>query len=74
MYIPKDIHKKLKFEAEFADRADCKSWARLFRQCSYLIRQQERQIAQLNRMIDGDIDKWLDKVVEVSEAKSVRMG
>jgi hypothetical protein len=64
MYIPKDIHGKLKREAAMAKRSHCNSWARLFLQASYLIRQQEREIKKLNKLVDGDIDKWLDKVVD----------
>jgi hypothetical protein len=47
MYVPKDIHARLKFEANFADRAECYSWSRLFRQASYVIRQKEREIERL---------------------------
>jgi hypothetical protein len=47
MYVPKDIHARLKFEADFAARGECYSWSRLFRQASYVIRQKEREIERL---------------------------
>lgn len=68
MYIPKDIHAKLKFESGMAYRAECRSWGRLFEQCSYLIRKQEREIERLNKMVDGEIDKWLDMAVDYGKA------
>lgn len=47
MYIRKDIHKSLRLEAKMADRSHCFSWAKLFRECSYLLRQKDREIEKL---------------------------
>lgn len=51
MYVPKNIHARLKWEANLADRGECHSWARLFRQVSYVIRRQEREIERLKAEI-----------------------
>lgn len=47
MYIRKDIHKSLRLEAKMADGSHCFSWAKLFRECSYLLRQKDREIEKL---------------------------
>jgi hypothetical protein len=47
MYLPKDIHHRLKFEAKLADHSKCYSWSRLFRQASYALKKKDREIEKL---------------------------
>jgi len=51
MYVPKDIHSRLKFEARLADHGECYSWSLLFRQASYALRKKEREIEKLKAEI-----------------------
>lgn len=52
MYLPKDIHYRLKFEADFAERAECYSWSRLFKQASYALRKKDREIEALKAQLE----------------------
>lgn len=71
MYIPKDIQAKLKFEAAFARRTHNESWARLFEQCAYLLRQKDREIAALNRALETDVNKALQDILEMGRNERV---
>jgi hypothetical protein len=47
MYIRKDIHKSLRLEAKMAEGAKCFAWAKLFRECDWLLRKKDREIERL---------------------------
>ena len=51
MYLPKEIHYRLKFEAKLADHSKCYSWSRLFRQASYALKKKDREIEKLRAEI-----------------------
>lgn len=52
MYIRKDIHKSLRLEAKMAEGSSCFSWAKLFRECSYLLRKKDREIDRLRAALE----------------------
>lgn len=57
MYLPKDIHYRLKFESDFAERAECHSWSRLFKQASYALKKKDREIEKLKAELDKHTSK-----------------
>jgi hypothetical protein len=64
MYIPKDIQARLRFEAKMARHAECRSWEKLFHQAAYALRQKDREIEKLNRIIDMNIDEALNRMAD----------
>ena len=54
MYIRKDIHKSLLSEAKMAENANCFSWAKLFRECAWLLRKKDCE----NKQLRDDLDTW----------------
>jgi hypothetical protein len=61
MYIRKDIHKSLRLEAKMAEGSKCFSWSKLFRECSYLLRQKDREIERLRAALAeaaDNLDDW----------------
>ncbi len=51
-YIRKDIHKSLLSEAKMAENANCFSWAKLFRECAWLLRKKDRENARLRTALE----------------------
>lgn len=60
MYIRKDIHKSLRLEAKMAEGANCFAWAKLFRECSFLLRKKDRENEKLR-----------DRVAEAARMRAV---
>lgn len=52
MYIRKDIHKSLRSEARIAEDAGCFAWAKLFRECAWLLRKTDRENERLRAALE----------------------
>lgn len=69
MYIPKDLPKKLRKEANLADINECHVWSKIMRQAAYRIMALEAQVFNLNAMIDQDLDAALDRICDYTKTK-----
>jgi hypothetical protein len=52
MYIMKDIQNQLKREAKMARDGNCFAWAKMFEQCAYLLRKNDREVTRLTAEVE----------------------
>lgn len=67
MYIRKDIHKSLRLEAKMAEGAKCFAWAKLFRECDWLLRKKDREIERLRAALEDAAKVAEDKATALSQ-------